>query len=411
MNAPASVSEPSGAPIGFGEFVALSAAVMALGALGIDSMLPALPSIGAALHVADLNHRQFVISAFLLGFGVGQIVHGPLADRYGRRPVLLVSLALYLIANIACAAAGSFALLLIARLLGGAAVAATRVVTVAVVRDCYAGRAMAKVMSTTFIVFMIVPVLAPTFGQAVLLFGDWREIFATVAALTVVVGLWFGLRMPETQNPADRVPLSAGRIAADWRRTLTDRLSIGYTLASGAMLGGLYGYLNSIEQVMREVWRRPELLTVLFAGTAGGMALSNFLNARLVMRFGTRLLSHGAVCLLMGIAALNLAVNAVGAETLLMFGVLQALTLACFGLVGTNFSTMAMSDMGPIAGTASSVQGFISVMLASAMGAVIGQAYDGTARPMVAGFLVAGALALGIAAWTERGRLFRPAVA
>ncbi len=400
----------AGAPLPFWEFVTLIAAVMALGALGIDAMLPALPAIGEALGVAGENTRQFVITAFVVGFGAGQLIHGPLADAYGRRPVLLWALGLNAIACLLCAGATSFSMLLAARLCSGLAVACSRVVPVAMVRDCYQGRSMARVMSTAFIVFMIVPVLAPNFGAGVLLFGgDWRMIFAGIAVLTLAVAGWFAWRMPETQAREDRLPLSGARIVAGWRRTVSDRLSLGYMLAAGATTGGIYGYVNSIQQVVGDAFGRPGLLPLVFASTAGTMALSNFANSRLVLRFGQRLLSQSAVCALMGTALLHLAIYATGRETLVMFALLQALTMGCFGLIGTNFSSMAMSNMGPIAGTASSVQGFASILIGSAIGAAIGQAFDGSARPMILGFAVAGALALAMAAWTERGRLFRAA--
>ena len=404
---PLAAEQPGGAPIGFREFVALIASLMAMGALGIDAMLPALPAIGRSLHVADGNHRQLVITAFVLGFGLAQIAHGPLADRFGRRRVLLTALIVYALANLACAAAGSFTLLLAARLLGGAAIAASRVATVAMVRDCYQGRAMARVMSTAFIVFMIVPVLAPSFGSAVLLVGSWRAIFGTVAGLALLVAGWFAWRMPETLAPSDRLPLEIGRIAAGWRLALTERWSIGYTLASAALLGGLYGYINSIGQVIGEAFGRPGLLIPVFAATAGTMAAANLANARVVMRLGTRLLSHGAVVAMLAITATHLAWSAVHGETVVGFAVMQALTMGCFGLASANFSAMAMERMGKIAGTASSVQGFVSVTLGSLAGAAIGQAYDGTARPLVAGFLIAGVTALAVVAIAERGRLFR----
>lgn len=402
---PATV-EP-GAPIGFAEFVSLAAALMALTALGIDSMLPALPAIGRSLS-ADGNARQFVVTAFVAGFGVAQLVHGPLADRYGRRRLLLWSLGLYALFNIAAALAGSFAWLLVARIAAGAAIAATRVAVVAMVRDCYHGRAMARVMSIAFIIFMIVPVLAPTFGSAVLLVADWRGIFWTIAGVAAAVFAWFALRMPETLPVADRQPISPARIVRGWALTLGDRWSLGYTLASAALMGALYGYLNSIQQIAFETFAVPRLLPVVFAATAATMAAANLFNARLVMRLGTRAISHGALLVLIVIAGLHVAIIASGHESLPAFMVLQAVAMGCFGLSTSNFSAMAMENMGSIAGVASSVQGFASVTLGVAIGAGIGLAYDGTALPLTEGFLGAGIVALLLAAITERGRLFRP---
>ncbi|WP_394663339.1 multidrug effflux MFS transporter [uncultured Sphingomonas sp.] len=401
-------AEPPGAPIGFVEFVLLIAALMALTALGIDSMLPALPAIGEALGASPAA-RPFVVTAFLIGFGVAQLVHGPLADRYGRRRVLIVALIIYIVTNGLAAVAASFPLLLAARVCAGAAIAATRVATVALVRDCYHGRAMAQVMSIAFMVFMIVPILAPAFGQLVLLFGNWRLIFWVIAGLATLVLGWFALRMPETLAPEAQMPISLSRIASGWRETLSDRLSLGYTLAATALMAALYGYLNSIQPIMAVTFGREKLLALIFATTSVTMAAANLLNSRIVMRLGTRLISHSSVAILITVAAAHLVIARFGGESLIVFAVLQAITMACFGLATSNFSAMAMENMGRIAGTASSVQGFASVTIGSLVGAGIGQAFDGTTQPLTLGFLIAGIAAFAFVFVTERGRMFRPA--
>ncbi|HEU4960297.1 MAG TPA: multidrug effflux MFS transporter [Sphingomonas sp.] len=408
MTEPAANRPTDTPPLRFGEFVTLIAALMALGSLGIDSMLPALPAIGASLGVVSENERQLIVTAFLIGMGLGQLIHGPLADRFGRRPVMIVALVVYFASNVAASLAGSFALMLAARAVGGVAIAATRVVTIALVRDCFTGRAMARVMSLAFIVFMIMPVLAPTFGQTILLFGEWEWIFAMTALGTAIVVLWFAIRMPETLHPEDRRPLAPARLARGWWRTLTDRWSLGYTLASAALLGALYGYINSVQQIMFDTFHRPKLLVVVFAITASTMALANFLNSRLVMRLGTRVISHVALLTQIALSAIHLAIALAGYETLATFIVLQALTMGCFGLATSNFSAMAMENMGHIAGSASSVQGFIGVTGGALIGAMVGQAFHGTTVPLYVGFFGAGVVALAVILVTERGRLFRP---
>ncbi|MGN6375992.1 MAG: multidrug effflux MFS transporter [Sphingomonas sp.] len=395
-------------PLAFGEFVTLIAALMALGSLGIDSMLPALPAIGASLGVVSENERQLIVTAFLIGMGLGQLIHGPLADRYGRRPVMIGALAVYLVSNVAAAMAGSFPLMLAARVVGGVAIAATRVVTIALVRDCFTGRAMARVMSLAFIVFMIMPVLAPTFGQTILLFGRWRLIFGMTAVGTAIVVTWFAWRMPETLHPDDRRPLAPGRLLRGVTQTLGDRWSLGYTLASAALLGALYGYINSVQQIMFDTFHRPGLLVVVFAITASTMALTNFVNSRLVMRLGTRVISHTALLTQIALSGIHLLVALTGHETLATFIVLQALTMGCFGLATSNFSAMAMENMGHIAGTASSAQGFIGITIGAVIGAMVGQAFHGTTVPLYVGFFGAGLVALTVILVTERGRLFRP---
>ena len=394
--------------MGLVEFVALVASLMALTALGIDSMLPALPAIGRSFGLVSENERQFVITAFLIGFGVAQLVHGPVADRFGRRPVLAGALAAYMVANGIAAVAGSFPLFLVARFIGGTAIAASRVVTIALVRDVYAGRAMARIMSLAFMVFMAAPILAPAFGQAILLVGSWRLIFWGIAVASAVVLVWFWVRMPETLHEADRMSLSPARVLAGWRTTVTDRVSFGYTLAATALIGALYGFLNSVQQIVFDVLKVPHLLIFVFAGTAATMAVTNLFNSRIVMRLGMRMISHSALTVLIGISVVHLVVAATGHETLASFTVLQALCMACFALANSNFSSMAMEKMGHIAGTASSVQGFITVTLGAVVGALIGQAFDGTTVPLFASYAVLSCLAMVIVAVVERGRLFRP---
>ncbi|OYY67777.1 multidrug effflux MFS transporter [Sphingomonas sp. 28-63-12] len=408
MTVQQTIAAPAQLPIGFVEFVALIASLMALTALGIDAMLPALPAIGTALGVGVANDRQLVIGVFLIGFGIAQLVHGPLADRFGRRPVLVAALAAYVVANLIAAFSASFVLLLVARFAAGTAIAASRVVTVALVRDCYSGRAMARVMSLAFMVFMAAPVLAPSVGELILMFGSWRLIFVMIAVITAFILIWFVFRMPETQRIEDRQPLSFERLWSGWRQTLTDRYSIGYTLAATALMGGLYGFINSVQQIVAALTGDNRLLVPVFIGVAGMMALANLLNSRIVMRIGTRRISHSALVGLVLLSAVHLTIAATGGETIYSFTILQALAMACFGLATANFSSMAMEKMGHIAGTASSVQGFISVTAGALIGAAIGQSFNGTTVPLYIGFLAASLLALGVVAIVERGRLFRP---
>jgi DHA1 family bicyclomycin/chloramphenicol resistance-like MFS transporter len=395
------------APIAFVEFVVLIAAMMAMGALGIDTMLPALPTIGHDLDAAKRD-LPLIIVMFSAGFGVAQLIHGPLSDRFGRRPVLIGSLGLYVVMNLLCAVAGSLELLLIARVCGGLAIAATRVVTVALIRDCFVGRAMARVSSLAVMTFMIFPIIAPSIGQLILTLGSWRLIFHVIAGASLIVAIWFAIRMPETLAPENRVPLEWSRLVANWRLTLSDRQSVGYAGAVIGLQGALFGYITSIQPIVAEVFGQPDRLGIVFAGCAVVMACGNLLNSRIVMWLGMRRISHGAMLLLIVVASTSLAIEALGWETLWLFVVLQSITMACFGLAASNCSAMAMANMGDIAGTASSLQGFVVTTGGAIIGGLIGRAFDGTTTPLHLGFLTAGVVALALAAIVERGRLFQP---
>jgi DHA1 family bicyclomycin/chloramphenicol resistance-like MFS transporter len=392
--------------MGFKQFVALIAAMMAVNALAIDSMLPAMPQIGRALNVATDNERQWILTSYLLGFGAAQIVYGSLADRFGRKPVLLVGLVLYVVFAAACAFATSFEMLLTARVLCGVGAAATRVLSVSIVRDCYSGRQMARVMSLSFIVFLGVPIIAPSVGQAILLVAPWPWVFGILAIFGLIVIAWSWIKLPETLHPQDRAPLAAGPVLAAFKECLTNRIAIGYTLAATLVLGGLFGFLNSAQQVFVDVLGAGKLFTVIFAAIAGGIALSSLLNARIVGRLGMRMVSHVSLVGYIAFAVVHALVALSGHETLWTFSILQAGMMFCFGLVMSNFGSLAMEPLGHLAGTAASVQGFITTIGGALFGFYIGQLFDGTTVPLTlgfAGFGVAGLIAVLI---TEKGRMF-----
>jgi DHA1 family bicyclomycin/chloramphenicol resistance-like MFS transporter len=399
---PATVREP-----GFREFVALIAGLMALNALAIDAMIPALPQIGHALGVATENERQLVVTFYMLGFGSTQLVYGPLSDRFGRKPVLMVSLVLYVVFALLCAAAGSFVLLLAARLAQGAAAASSRVLTISIVRDRFEGPQMARLMSLAFMTFMLIPVLAPTFGQITLLVASWRAIFFGLAIFAATMLIWSLIRLPETLHPEHRRPFSPSSILAAARETLGNRQAIGYTLGFTLMMGALMGYVMSVQQIVFDVFKRPELIAITFAGVAGPMALTSYINSRLVERLGARWIGHVGLTLFTLLALIHLAVSLTGLETLTLFVVLQSLTMACFGLSSANFGSLAMQPLGHVAGTASSVQGTISTISGALLSAAIGQSFNGTTVPLTAGFSAYGALSLAILLFTERGRLYQ----
>ncbi|MBN8808170.1 MAG: multidrug effflux MFS transporter [Sphingomonas sp.] len=404
--APASSSTDT-APIRFVEFVALIAALMAVGALGTDAMLPALPDIGRDLNAAAQD-LPIVIAIYSGSFGAAQLFYGPLADRYGRRPVLIGALAGYVLMNVLCAAAGSFHLLLLARVFAGVSIAATRVVTIALIRDCYSGRAMARVSSLAVMTFMVFPIIAPSIGQGVLLIGSWRLIFNGIALVSTLIAAWFALRMPETLPRERRVPLEWRRLAANWRFTLRDRQSVGYSAAVVGLQGALFGYITSIQPIVADVFHQPQRLGIVFAACAGTMMVGNLLNSRIVMWLGMRRISHWAMTVLIVVAAISLTIEKTGLETLPLFVVTQAVTLMCFGLAASNCSAMAMEHMGAIAGTASSLQGFFVTTGGAIIGGLVGRAFDGTTLPLHLTFLTAGVVALTLAAIVERGRLYRP---
>ncbi|MDK2761836.1 MAG: multidrug effflux MFS transporter [Sphingopyxis sp.] len=393
------------------EMVVMMAMVMALNALAIDSMLPALPAIGEALGVTVANDRQYIISTYLLGIGFGSLIYGPLSDRFGRKGVLVPALFAYLALAIGCGLATNYVMLLTLRFVHGLVSAALGVVVIAVIRDLFAGDAMAKRLSLIFLVFMIVPIIAPTIGAGIAAVAGWRAIFVVLALMSIVMLFWLR-RLPETLAPADVRRLDARTMVAGWVTVTRHRRAAGYMIASGTMQGALFGYLNSSEQIIAEVFGARAMFPLIFACVAVGIAIANFSNAAIVERFGARRVSQAAVFAFIATSILQIIAAISGAETLWMFTVLMMVNVGLIGFIGSNFGSIAMEDFGHMAGIASSYQSFAKTLLAATVGALIGQQYDGTTLPLAYAFLISAVIGLALVLWAERGRLFtRPGTA
>jgi DHA1 family bicyclomycin/chloramphenicol resistance-like MFS transporter len=384
----------------------LLAGLMALNAFAIDAMIPALPAIGESLGVAQDNHRQLVVVAYMIGFGSTQLLWGPLADRFGRKPILAFGIALYAAFALLCGIADSFALLIAGRVAMGASAAVTRVLVVAMVRDLFEAEAMARVMSLVFMVFMLVPVLAPTIGQAILLFAPWRAIFLVLAGYGLLMLAWSHVRLPETLHPEYRRSLAWRDIGGAAWATIREPMSRGYTLALTLTFGGLVAYISSVQQIVFDAFKAPDAIGLVFAAVAAPMALASWANSRIVGRFGLRRVGHGGALGFALVTTIHAGIATAGYETLTLFIVFQGLAMACFAFTSSNIGTLAMAQMGPIAGTASSVQGVVGTIGGAMIGFLIGQAFDGTARPFLWGMAACALAALAIVLLTEPKRLF-----
>ncbi|QND50248.1 multidrug effflux MFS transporter [Rhizobium lusitanum] len=392
------------------EFIALAAFLMAINSLAIDIMLPALQQIGSTLGVENENHRQYVVTAYLIGFGSAQLFYGPLSDRFGRRRPLLIGLIIFIISAFGIALIPSFAGLLALRFIQGLGSAATRVITISIVRDIFGGRQMAEVMSLIMMVFMIVPVIAPGSGQIIMLLSTWHMIFVFIATMATLVSIWMYFRLPETLKPENVRPLTVKSVAAGFGMVLTNRVALCYTLASTFLFGALFGFINSAQQIYSGIYGLGVYTPVAFGSVAVFMALSSFINSQLVGRFGMRRLSHGALLGFSLVTFIWLMVQLYGPAPMpfLLFMVFFALAMFQFGWIGSNFNSLAMEPLGHVAGTASSVLGFMSTVGGASIGAGIGQYFNGTATPMVVGYFTVSLIGIVFVLIAEKGRLFQP---
>lgn len=388
------------------EFIALMAALMALNALAIDVMLPALPYMGEALGVTSENERQFVITAFMIGMGTAQLVFGPLSDRFGRRAPLLVGMGIYVIAAFIAVFAPNFTTLLVLRFIQGLGAASVRVIVTSAVRDRYAGREMAEVMSLTFMVFMAVPIIAPGIGQVLLLTGPWQTIFIFMALLASASWLWTFFRLPETLPLDKRRPLTFKGIIEGFRIVFTNRMAISYGLAGTFLFGALFGFISSSQQIYVDIYGLGEYFPVAFAAMAGLMSVSSFTNSRIVRRYGMRRLSHGAMLCFTGFSIVWLGFALVGFLPLWLFFSLLAVIMFSFGWAASNMNSLSMEPLGAVAGSASAVFGFIQTVGGAVIGGYIGQLFNNTTIPVAVGYAGMGILSLIFILIAENGRLF-----
>ena len=398
MNSETRKSGPS-----FVEFVVIISLMMSLTALSIDAMMPALPQIGNELGVQNTNDRQLVISMIFLGLAVGQLFFGPLSDKTGRKPAIYAGYAIYLAGTLLAILAQSFPMMLAGRLLQGIGVSAPRAVTMALVRDRYEGRMMARVMSFAMTVFILVPMLAPALGQAVMGFAGWRGIFVSFVVIALITLIWFALRMPETLAPDRRRPFSVRHIRDATLIIIRNRTALGYTVSAGLIGGAFLGYLNSAQQIFQEQYALGERFPLYFAIVSFSLGFASFLNARFVMRFGMRFLVWWSLIAIVGLAALAFGIALVtkGQPPLWFLMTYLMVTFFSIGILFGNQNALAMEPLGHLAGIGAAVVGSLSTLIQMPLGTVIGQSYNGTILPLVMGIGVLAGLSILVVRWIE----------
>jgi len=391
---------------GTAEFVALIALAVSMVAMSIDSMLPALGSIASSLGAREANDRQLILTTFFAGLTVGQLFYGPLADAIGRRRSMFFGLGVLMVGGVICATATSFATMLTGRMVAGFGAAGPRIISTAIVRDRYAGREMARIMSIVMALFILVPIVAPSLGQATLIVASWRAIFVGLLVMALVVTTWFALRQPETLSPADRRPLSFRPIVAAITESLGNRITLGYALSAGFIFGAMIAFLGTAQQTFGEQYGLGAKFPLYFAGLASALGVSSLVNATLVRKYGMRSISGIALRVATAASAAFFAIALVthGHPPLAAFMGYLLLVFFCNGLMFGNFNALAMEPMGHIAGSAAAVVGSLASFISVLIGTPIGRAYDGTVTPLVGGLALLTLAALGTTLWAERGR-------
>jgi DHA1 family bicyclomycin/chloramphenicol resistance-like MFS transporter len=400
-------STPLRKALGETELLWMMAMLMALNAFGIDAILPALDALAADLSVSG-NDRQFVIGVYLLAGGLGSLVPGALADRFGRRPILLGAVAVYIVLSILSALAPSYDALIAVRAAQGFFAAGIVALPPAIIRDRVGGDKMARMMSMIFVIFLMVPAIAPTIGEGILQVGSWRAIFGAMAVLGVVMGAWVYIRLPESLTDENRQQIHLRTIGANMGRALALPSTFGYVIGSALVFGALFGFINSSQQLITETFGAGDIFPLVFAICAGSMAFASWSNSRIVERFGARRVSHTALFFFIAVSAVQVMFAFQPEEHLWVFVPLMATNMALLGFIGSNFGAIAMNPFFNIAGAASSAHGFVRMTMAALLGGAIGYAFDGTARPLALALLASGLACLVLVLLSEKGKLFGP---
>lgn len=384
------------------EFTILIAFLMSIVAISIDALLPALGIVGKELQLADPNKAQYIISALFLGMAIGQLICGPLSDATGRKKILYAGILLFMLGSVICFFADNLNVMLLGRFIQGLGVSGPYVSAISIVRDQYSGRQMARVMSLVMMIFIMVPAIAPTLGQAILLFSSWRYIFAFYVIYSLIIACWIFLRLAETLPKEKRIPFNVTSFIAGFKEVISNRITMGYTVCMGLFFGSFIGYLNSSQQIFQVQFNTGKLFSLYFGLLALVFGISSLANSRFVERLGMHYICTRSVLYIIGSSAIFLGLHWVVDIQLWIFLIYAAILFFCFGLMFGNLNAIAMEPMGHVAGIASAIIGSISSILSMFLGTLIGQLYNNTLIPVATGFLLLGIISLMIMRHVDR---------
>lgn len=379
------------------EFVAIMASLMSIVALAIDALLPAMSTIGIDINSLDPTENQKFITMIFLGLGVGQLVFGPLSDSFGRKPIVYIGFIVFCVASVICVLAPNLEWMILGRILQGIGLSAPRTISISMIRDSYKGDYMAKIMSFVTAFFILVPIVAPAMGKFFLDHYGWEAIFYMQLVATIIVGVWFWRRQPETLKPEYKIEFSSHVFVDGFKELLRHRETMAFTIVSGLITGAFMVYLSSAQEVFEVQFGLADNFPYVFAGLAISVGLSTLLNGTMVVKLGMRRLAMIALTLFCSVSMVYVGLfwNSQNPALwiLITFLAMQFFTL---GFLFGNLRAIAMEPIGHIAGIGAAITGFISTMIAIPIATYVGSYIQDTILPLFVGFLVCGSISLGI---------------
>ncbi|HMC00616.1 MAG TPA: multidrug effflux MFS transporter [Flavobacteriaceae bacterium] len=377
------------------EFIALMASLMSIVALSIDALLPALPDIASTLHVTNTLDTQLLITMIFLGLGFGQLIFGPLSDSFGRKPIVYIGFILFIIASIICLTTKDINVMIFGRVLQGAGLAAPRTLSISMVRDCYSGDYMAKILSIIVMIFILVPVIAPTLGQFLITYYSWESIFYVNLIFGLLIMIWFWKRQPETLLDNKRIRFRGNLFIDGTKEFFRHKDAVAFTLISGFITGSFMVYLSTSQQIFQEQYNLAEMFPYIFASLAISVGLATFLNSRYVVKYGMWRIAFSSAIAYFFISILYVILfwsgNNPSVTVVLIFFAMQFFAI---GFLFGNLRSLAMQPLGHIAGIGAAINGFISTVMAVPIANYIGSFVKDSVLPLFIGFSVFGFLSI-----------------
>ncbi|NQY30364.1 MAG: multidrug effflux MFS transporter [Flavobacteriaceae bacterium] len=377
------------------EFIAIMASLMAMVALSIDALLPALDQIGITVGFKKVTDGQLLVTMIFLGLGIGQLFFGPLSDTYGRKKMVYAGFILFVFASFICVFSESLTIMIAGRILQGIALSAPRTISISIIRDSYEGDYMAKIMSFVTVIFIIVPTLAPALGKFILDYYSWQAIFYVQLFFAVIIGFWFAIRQPETLPKANRIPFTLKVFITGTKEVFSFKQTVACTAISALITGSFMVYLSASQQVFQLQYGLVDEFPYIFASLALTVGAATFLNGKIVMKYGMEpilkwaLIGFAVVSVLYVIIFYNTVNPSI--EILLLFFGMQFFFI---GFIFGNLRALMMQPIGHIAGIGAAITGFIATLFSVPLGTFIGSFVNTTALPMFIGFAFCGCLSV-----------------
>ena len=377
------------------EFIAMMASLMAVVALAIDALLPALDVIGFTMGTQRPADNQLIITMIFLGLGIGPLVLGPISDSKGRKPIVYIGFGIFLLGSIICVLAQNLPVMITGRILQGIGLSAPRTISIAIIRDLYRGDYMARIMSFVTVVFLLVPIVAPAAGKFVLEYYDWKGIFYVQLVCSGLVCFWFWKRQPETLLPEKRIPFTRKRFSRAFKEVMREKSTMGFTLIQGLVMGAFLVYLSGSQQIFEFQYGLKDEFPYIFAGLSIAIAIAIFTNGNLVVRFGmlkmVTLSVYGFLAVSSLFVFLYFGKTNPGITVLMIF---MGTLFFFMGFLFGNLRALAMEPMGHIAGMAAAITGLIATLMGIPISTFIGRYIENRVLPVFIGFMICGMISV-----------------